>query len=58
LAVTGAVVAACCIAGPVVVAGEGAIEIFVEITQTLLHAVIDALIGIFEAIGNALSSIS
>ena len=56
-AVSGVVVAACCIGGPIVVAGEGAVEVFMGLVEVLFHAVIDALIGIFEAIGNAFSSI-
>lgn len=56
-AIAGAVVAVCCVGAPIVVAGEGAIEILVGVLEALSHAVIDALIGIFEAVGNAFSSI-
>ena len=57
-AVTVAVASVSCIGAPIVAAGEGVIEVFLEIAEALLHALTDALIGIFEAIGNAFSSIS
>lgn len=57
-AITGVVVAICCIGGPIVVAGEGVIEILLGTLEALFHAVIDTFIGIFEAIGNALSSVA
>lgn len=56
-AITTAVVSVCCIGGPVVMSGESTLEIILGIFEALFHAVIDATIGIVEAIGNALSSI-
>ena len=56
-AVSGAVVALCCIAVPVALTGEGIVEISLAIIEALFHAVIDAFVGIFEAISNAFSSI-
>ncbi|BCD98195.1 hypothetical protein [Marinagarivorans cellulosilyticus] len=50
--VAGAVVALCCVAAPVALAGEGAIEAIVGVLEALCHALVDAVVGIFEAIGN------
>lgn len=55
LAVAGVFVPLCCIAGPASVAGEGAVEIVLGITEALLHAVVDAVIGVLEAIENVFS---
>lgn len=52
-AVSGTVLAFCCIAVPVAVTGEGIAEISLAIIETLFHAVVDAVVGIFEAISNA-----
>ena len=57
-ALAGVFVPLCCIAAPASIAGEGALEIVFGITEALLHAVVDAVIGVLEAIGNAFSSIS
>lgn len=57
LAVSCIVISLCCIGAPVVTAGEGVLEVFVGFAEALFHAVIDAVVGIFEAIGNAFSSI-
>ncbi len=57
LAISSVIASLCCIGGPVVVAGESAPEMIFEFFEACLHAIIDAVIGIFEAIGNAFSSI-
>lgn len=56
-AVSGTMLAFCCIAVPVALTGEGIAEISLAIIEALFHAVIDAVVGIFEAISNAFSSI-
>lgn len=55
--VSSAVLAFCCIVAPIAVAGEGLLEILSGSMEALFHAVIDAVVGIFEAISNAFSSI-
>lgn len=54
----GVFVPLCCIAVPVSMAGEGSLEVVFGIAEAFLHAVVDAVIGVLEAIGNAISSIS
>ena len=56
-AVSGTALAFCCIAVPVAFTGEGIVEISLAILEALFHAVVDAIVGIFEAISSAFSSI-
>ncbi len=57
VAIMGAFSSVCCIGGPVAFAGDGGIEIIIGIAEALLHALIDAVIGIFEAIASVFSSV-
>lgn len=56
-ALSGAALAFCCIAAPVAFAGEGFLDIVVGTLEVFVDAVVDAIIGVFEAISDLFSGI-
>lgn len=56
-ALSGAALAFCCIAAPVVITGEGLLEVVVGTLETFADAFMDAVIGVFEAISDLFSGV-
>ena len=55
-AISGATLAVCCIVGPAAMGGATALDVMIAVLEALLHGFTDAILGIFEAIGNIFSS--
>ncbi|MFT6449114.1 MAG: hypothetical protein ACJAW8_001471 [Oleispira sp.] len=58
LSLAGIIVPLCCVGWSASIAGEGIVQIVFGVVEALLHGVVDAVIGLLEAVGSAFSSIN